>query len=81
MSTRSRAQENGVSTKRLRRMAAVRLERIRTAVLVIRQGWDQLDDASTDELFDRFGRHVDELESDLAGVLEYHDLPVGEELS
>lgn len=78
MAIKSRAQENGASTKRLRRMAAVRLERIRRAAMAIRFAWDeQLDDPIVRADLDAFDECVDRLESDLAAILEYHEEPIG----
>lgn len=77
MFPKSRAQENGISTKRLRRMAHIRLERIRIAASVIRQEWNALDDLTVDEAVRSFLEAADRLESDLAGIAEYHDQPIG----
>lgn len=73
---RSRAQEAGISTKRLKRMAAIRCERMRCGVLAINQAWEPLDDQMVERAMDKVMATINEFESDLAEIAQYQDEPV-----
>ncbi|MCD9088850.1 hypothetical protein [Stenotrophomonas sp. SY1] len=75
---RSRAQEAGISTKRLSRMAKLRCERMRCSVLAINQAWDPLDDAMVEAAMDKVIAAIDQFQRDLDEIAQYHDEPVGE---
>lgn len=76
----SRAQDAGVSMKRLRQKTSVRLERIENTLLTLRWAWDELGDQTTGEPFDEVDRAVARLRKDLEEIGAYHDLPVGQEV-
>lgn len=72
----TRAQDAGCSTKRLRRMAALRINRMRSTVLAIEQAWDQLDDPLLGGVVRDLQTAIDAFEKELAEIAEYQDQPV-----
>lgn len=72
----TRAQEAGVSTKKLRRMASLRINRMRNAVLAIEQAWMELDDSLLGGTILAFQEATDRFEKELSEIAEYHDEPV-----
>lgn len=72
----TRAQDSGVSTKRLRRMASLRIDRMRNTVLAIQQAWDELDDPLLGAAVEAMQNAIDAFEAELSGIAEYQDQPV-----
>lgn len=73
----TRAQDSGISTKKLRRMASLRINRMRNAVLAIEQAWDELDDSLLGGTVTAFQEAIDRFEKELAEIADYQDEPVG----
>ncbi|HZF96933.1 MAG TPA: hypothetical protein VEY92_01595 [Pseudoxanthomonas sp.] len=71
----TRAQNSDVSTKKLRRMASLRIERMRNAMLAIEQAWAELDDSLLGGTVMQFNAAIDKFEKELAEIAEYHDKP------
>ncbi len=76
----TRAEDANVSTKKLRRMASIRIQRIDRAAMAVRSAWDDLDDPMVVNAFDEFDAALQKLKNDLATIAEYHELPIGEEV-
>lgn len=72
----TRAQDSGVSTKKLRRMAALRIERMRRTALAIEQAWMELDDPALEGVVRDFENAVNQFEMALSEIAEYQDQPV-----
>ena len=69
----TRAQDSGVSTKKLRRMASLRIDRMRNTVLAIEQAWDELDDPLLCEAVFAIQKAIDQFQVELSQIAEYHD--------
>lgn len=72
----SRAQDMGVSTKKLRRMATLRIERMHNMVLAIEQAWDELDDSVLGGVVVSIQNSIDLFEMELREIADYHEQPV-----
>lgn len=73
--TASRAKEQGVSTKRLRRQAAIRIDRMQRAVMAIEQSWLETDDPMLDTAVATIHAAIKKFESELADIADYLDEP------
>lgn len=76
----TRAQDAGVSMKRLRRMAELRINRMHGAAMAIRQAWSQLDDSQVDAAYDEIEGAICNLRQTLCEIAEYQELPVGKDV-
>lgn len=73
---RSRAQDAGISIKRLMRMAKLRCERMRCGAMAVNQAWEPLDDIMVESAMDKLNAAIDQFEKDLEEIAEYHNEPV-----
>lgn len=74
----TRAEDLGVSTRKLRRFASIRIERLRRiSMALLVQLDEQLDDQMARSDLAKFDEAINQLETDLTGVLDYFDEPVG----
>ena len=71
----TRAKDQGVSTKRLRRQAAIRIDRMQRAVMAIKQSWMETDDPLLDSALDAIHAAIERFESELAEIADYLDEP------